>query len=820
MSKKVTLLHTAAAIGDLAALAGEWLIVAEARDRIPLPWLCMFGESDLRPCTLSFLKSRTIEGQPRQLLARLRILNPCVSVREARANLARARPVFEQLAGDVGTGTRHWKQAVASLEKLPLGWLTIDPTRVLAAGDAKLNAPAYVRAFSSGNEGTEARRLMARLAADASASDDFEGLDAGFHAPEEVLKRHRSPEDTRRHQALLARLDSCNLAQVAGGFEPLPLDLDSLDPPAHFWDDEAFLARGRGRAVARLGEYTFMGERKYYATQLENVGGRPLRVRMFAGFNKTDTGYRMANHSGAWFTAKDFADWYQPSADGWIAPGRVATDPTNWGGDDEGFWAYWCEDDEQRRFMALAWQPPSVACGKVRTDDHGRTLMPDARTWQPCPESILALVAKYVENVKQLARDHSSKEIECDAAGVRWLDDFIERQHQAGDRRNFDNLVPVFGAFLGEALRRRLDARWERYDEILCVRHGPMAAHFPFFKVKKQLVGGRASGDSIAGMFDAACAMQPKPLGTRQRRFKELFAERPDCLFYVGSSAGDWSRVKEIDELSLVVDSPATQGLRRPPRVSVRLDTARLLKVTDAAGMLLDLGEDGATPTPPRAASPAPAAPALIRDVSPNPELGAALDRLRASLVERRKSMQARTLDAVRAPMPDWMGDRPGDALREAIAKQGLLLTEGHVAWGAIVQANKLLFAPGNSDCPAQLLHSLDPHFDARPHQLGQVAERMYELKSTKQTDPRLQFVAERVTNEKDRAMNWRLPEDLTARDVRASIVMVFRKHLPNGVLKQRLLPVLTHPSTEALLIVPFEFWPAEMIALWKSGRL
>jgi hypothetical protein len=827
MSKIAALLNTASAVGDVAALAGEWFIVAEARDRIPLPWLCLFGEADLRPCTLSFLTPRTVDGQPRQLLAKFPILNPCIAVKEARANLAKARPVFEQLANDAATGARHWKEAMASLERLPLGWLTIDPTRVLATGDRRAAATTYARAFSTGSEANVARRHLARLDPDASASDNFEGLDGGFHLPDEFIRRQRTIEETRRSQALLARLESCNLAQTAGGFEPLPLDLDSLEPPEAFWNDEAFLARGRARAVVRYGDYTFMGERKYYATQLENVGERPIRVRMFAGFNKAAAGYRMANYTGAWFGAKEFVDWYKPGADGWIAPGQVAADPTNWGGDEEGFWAYWCEDDAQQRFMAFAWRRPSIAGGRVRTDDDGRTLMPTAETWQPCPESILAVIESYVANVKQMAREQSKREIDCDAEGVQWLDDLIERQHQASDRGNFGHLIPVFGAFFGEALRRRLGARWERYDEILCVRQGPansMNVQFPFFKVKKQLLGGRAAGDSVVGMFHAAVAMQPKPLAVRQQRFKELFEQRPDCLFYVAEGAGQWARVKEIDGPWLVVESAKTQGLRVVPRVSVRLDTVKDLKVTDGAGMPVDLGRDEAAPPPPPAPAQPPARPlalpALVRDASANPEFEAAIARLRAGFGERRKSLQARTVEAVRAAMPAWMKTRPDDALREVLENQDLLLTEGRISWGAIVQANKLLFSPGTSDCPAQLLHSHDTHFDARPHQLGHVAERIYELKSTKPTDPRLQLVAERVTNEIDRAMNWRLPEDLTARDVRASIVMVFRKHLPNGVLKQRLVPVLTHPSTEAILIVPFEFWPPEMIGLWKAGRL
>jgi hypothetical protein len=49
---------------------------------------------------------------------------------------------------------------------------------------------------------------------------------------------------------------------------------------------------------------------------------------------------------------------------------------------------------------------------------------------------------------------------------------------------------------------------------------------------------------------------------------------------------------------------------------------------------------------------------------------------------------------------------------------------------------------------------------------------------------------------------------------------MVFRKHVPNGVLSCGLFPILTHPSTPAVMMVPFEFWPIELIVLWKENGL
>lgn len=43
---------------------------------------------------------------------------------------------------------------------------------------------------------------------------------------------------------------------------------------------------------------------------------------------------------------------------------------------------------------------------------------------------------------------------------------------------------------------------------------------------------------------------------------------------------------------------------------------------------------------------------------------------------------------------------------------------------------------------------------------------------------------------------------------------MVFRKHIPNGVLSAGSFPRRVHPATKAVMVLPFEFWPIELIVL------
>lgn len=230
-----------------------------------------------------------------------------------------------------------------------------------------------------------------------------------------------------------------------------------------------------------------------------------------------------------------------------------------------------------------------------------------------------------------------------------------------------------------------------------------------------------------------------------------------------------------------------------------------------------DEGARARPAAPPSAPGPVPPAPAAPVPADPA-ELAQILDKLRASFELRQQRMSELSLASVLAPKPDWMG--PADGLNEVVARQRLLLTEGEVVWGALVMANKLLFEPGTEDLPALLVHSPDRHFDARPEALREVGQALFALKDTAPADPELARLAALITGETERALGLALPPVLCSRPVRAGVFMAYRRHVPTGVLRGGLFPVLTHPSTPAVMMLPFEFWPIELIILWKEGRL
>lgn len=88
-----------------------------------------------------------------------------------------------------------------------------------------------------------------------------------------------------------------------------------------------------------------------------------------------------------------------------------------------------------------------------------------------------------------------------DEAGVRWLDGYIQHQHEQGNPANHDGLVSTLGSFLGECIIRSFGGAWAEVDGLWCVRFDDRNAAFPFAKVGKHLEHG--AEDSVLSFFTA-----------------------------------------------------------------------------------------------------------------------------------------------------------------------------------------------------------------------------------------------------------------------------------------------------------------------------
>lgn len=164
----------------------------------------------------------------------------------------------------------------------------------------------------------------------------------------------------------------------------------------------------------------------------------------------------------------------------------------------------------------------------------------------------------------------------------------------------------------------------------------------------------------------------------------------------------------------------------------------------------------------------------------------------------------------LRIPRSDWVERE--DPLAEILKAQDVLLSEGRLVWGAIVQANNALFARGWDDLPAAVIYSPDTAvFDDSPDLLLDIAQELYRLKGTRQQDPELAAFSRMLASEMDREMRLEVPRRLTgSAAVYCTDVIVARRHLPGRVLNERVFPLLIAPERTAMtMMLPSRFWPS-----------
>ena len=91
---------------------------------------------------------------------------------------------------------------------------------------------------------------------------------------------------------------------------------------------------------------------------------------------------------------------------------------------------------------------------------------------------------------------------------VAWVDGFIERQRSRPDfdAESLDGLVGTLGSFVGACIAAASGGSWQWNDDqqTLGVALAGNNVAFPFAKVRKQFLNGRAGGDSVLSFFDVA----------------------------------------------------------------------------------------------------------------------------------------------------------------------------------------------------------------------------------------------------------------------------------------------------------------------------
>lgn len=175
-----------------------------------------------------------------------------------------------------------------------------------------------------------------------------------------------------------------------------------------------------------------------------------------------------------------------------------------------------------------------------------------------------------------------------------------------------------------------------------------------------------------------------------------------------------------------------------------------------------------------------------------------------------------------RLTKPEWMQQSKDNRFEATYIDHGMLLRKGRIAIAKIVQANSLLYKPGEDNCPAAMVFSEDPYFEENPDKLGEIAYRLYGIKGSRCDDEELQRFSDILADEIVTLFNVEIPQKITySRKVYFTSLMVHREHLPNRYIDFGCFPALIYPEkTEASIILPSRYWASESSDAKKTMKI
>ena len=144
-------------------------------------------------------------------------------------------------------------------------------------------------------------------------------------------------------------------------------------------------------------------------------------------------------------------------------------------------------------------------------------------------------------------------------------------------------------------------------------------------------------------------------------------------------------------------------------------------------------------------------------------------------------------------------------AFRRYRSGQKHLLKHGTITWGALVQANNLLFEPGERDHPGNVVY--DRGEFPSPTALEAVAQALMATKGTRQPDPAVNRIASCLAAETQRLFDVSVPTVVGGDDKVVTTVLFHREHLRGGAIYASVFPLLVAPDVPFSMVLPFPYW-------------
>ncbi|ULJ64140.1 sel1 repeat family protein [Wielerella bovis] len=154
---------------------------------------------------------------------------------------------------------------------------------------------------------------------------------------------------------------------------------------------------------------------------------------------------------------------------------------------------------------------------------------------------------------------------------------------------------------------------------------------------------------------------------------------------------------------------------------------------------------------------------------------------------------------------PKWLF---GDDLISQIKAIPTLYQKSRVVWGALVQANKMLFEEDNAtSCPAEIIY--DKAGRTPPRLLREIASDLFSLKNKTPSHltSQLKQYATHLKNESTRFKGSLTFPAAEYVQLHASTVFVWRPHLPDAMLTLPIFPIVINDDNDDVMILPAKFW-------------
>ena len=167
---------------------------------------------------------------------------------------------------------------------------------------------------------------------------------------------------------------------------------------------------------------------------------------------------------------------------------------------------------------------------------------------------------------------------------------------------------------------------------------------------------------------------------------------------------------------------------------------------------------------------------------------------------------------------PFWVDNFNG--INKIYSDQALLFRQGRIVWGALVQANEMIFVKApfyagkkdlrRVDLGGNIVFSTDVYFDEHPYELLAIAEKLFSYKDTTNAPHDIKKIVDVISNERETVFNVKLPHSVTdGKEVFFTTAMMVRKHLPQNRLTDSIFPILALPEQlETCILVPKHYWP------------